>query len=165
VTLNCPSPSNKLVATVPPSAEVVPTATVIGLLVNPTSPLTETYLGDLQAAARTLALRLHVLHASTERDFDAVFATLVQLRAGGLMIGADPFLADRSEQLATLATRHAMPATLTNRAFTTAGGLMSYGASFTDVWRTSGEYTGRILKGEKLADLPVQQSTKIGLVT
>ena len=145
--------------------ELVPTATVIALLVNPTNPtLAETQSRDLQAAARTLGLQLHVLHASTERDFDTVFATLVQLRAGALVIGTDAFFNSRSEQLAALALRHAVPAIYQYREFAAAGGLMSYGGSITDTYRQVGVYTGRILKGEKPADLPVQQSTKVELI-
>jgi putative tryptophan/tyrosine transport system substrate-binding protein len=133
------------------------------VLVNPTDPNTEALVRDLQAAARTLGLQLHVLHASTERDFDTVFATLVQLRAGALVIGTDAFFTSRSEQLATLALRHAVPAIYEERDFAAAGGLMSYGASYSDSYRLAGGYTGRILKGEKPADLPVQQSTKVEL--
>ena len=117
----------------------------------------------MQAAARTLGLELHVLNASTERDFDAVFAKLIQLRAGGLVIGADPFFTGRSEQLAALAVRHAVPTVFENREFAAAGGLMSYGADITDSYRLAGVYTGRILKGDKPADLPVQQTTKVEL--
>ena len=110
--------------------ELVPTATIIALLVNPTNPtLAETESRDVQAAARALGLQLHVLHASTERDFDTVFATLVQLRAGGLVIGTDAFFTSRSEQLAALALRHAVPAIYQFREFAAAGGLMSYGSS------------------------------------
>ena len=144
--------------------ELVPTATIIALLVNPTNPNAETLLRDLQAAARTLGLQLHVLRASTERDFDTVFATLVQLRAGALVIGTDPLFISRSEQLAALTVRHAVPAIFQFREFAAAGGLMSYGGSSTDSYRLAGVYTGRILKGEKPADLPVQQATKIELI-
>jgi putative ABC transport system substrate-binding protein len=145
--------------------ELVPTATVMALLVNPTNPTTvEALSRDVQAAARTLGLQLHILHASTERDFDTVFAALVQLRAGGLAIGADSFLISRNEQLAALAIRHAVPTISAFREFAAAGGLMSYGGSSTDLYRTVGVYTGRILKGEKPADLPVQQSTRVELV-
>ena len=144
--------------------ELVPTATIIALLVNPTNPNAETLSRDVQAAARTLGLQLHVLHASTERDFDTVFATLVQLRAGGLVIGADAFFNSRSEQLAALALRHAVPTIYQYREFAAAGGLMSYGGSITDQYRLVGVYTGRILKGEKPADLPVQQATKVELI-
>ena len=144
--------------------ELVPTATIMALLVNPTSPSAETQLRDVQAAARTLGLQLHVLHASTERDLDTVFANLVQLRTGGLVIGADAFFNSRSEQLAALAVRHAVPAIFQFREFAAAGGLMSYGGSLADLYRQSGVYTGRILKGEKPADLPVQQVTKVELI-
>jgi putative ABC transport system substrate-binding protein len=144
--------------------ELVPTATVVALLVNPTSPLTEALSRDAQAAARTLGLELHVLHASTERDFDTVFANLVQLRAGALVIGGDVLFANFSNQLAALALRHAVPAIFQFREFAAAGGLMSYGTSLTDVYRQIGVYTGRILKGEKPAELPVQQVTKVELI-
>jgi putative ABC transport system substrate-binding protein len=144
--------------------ELVPTATIIAVLVNPNNATAfETQSRDLQAGARSLGLQLHVLHASTERDFDTVFATLVQLRAGGLAIGGDAFLNNQSEQLAALALRHALPAIHQPREFAAAGGLMSYGASPTESYRPFGVYTGRILKGEKPADLPVQQVTKVEL--
>jgi putative ABC transport system substrate-binding protein len=144
--------------------ELVPTATNIAVLVTPTTLTAATLSTDLQAAARTLGLQMHVLHASTERDFDTVFATLVLLRAGALVIGPGPFFFSRSEQLAALTVRHAVPSIYQYREFATAGGLMSYGGSFTDSFRQVGAYTGRILKGEKPADLPVQQSTKIELI-
>jgi putative tryptophan/tyrosine transport system substrate-binding protein len=145
--------------------EFIPTATVMALLVNPISPtLSETNIRDLQAAAHTLGLQLHVLRASTERDFDIVFATLAQSRADGLVIGNDAFFVNQSEQLATLALYHAVPTIFQFRAFAAAGGLMSYGGSGTDPYRQVGVYTGRILKGEKPADLPVQQSTKVELI-
>ena len=143
---------------------LLPMATVIAVLVNPTNPNAETVLRELQAAARALGLQLHVLHANTERDFNNLFATLVQLRAGALVIGTDAFFNSRSEQLATLALRHAIPTIYQERAFVAAGGLMSYGANVADAYRPAGGYTGRILKGEKPADLPVQQVTKIELV-
>jgi putative ABC transport system substrate-binding protein len=120
---------------------------------------------DLQAAARTLGLPpLHVLHASTERDFDSVFAELVQMRAGGLVISNSALFGTRHEQLAALAMRHAVPAISFLREFVTAGGLMSYGGSFREAFRLVGNYTGRILKGDKPADLPVQQITKVELI-
>jgi putative ABC transport system substrate-binding protein len=145
--------------------EIVPTATSIALLVNPTNPaLAEALSRDVQAAGGRLGLQLHILYASTERDFDAVFATLAQLRAGGLVIGTDPFLTSRMEQLAALALRHAVPAIYQYHEYAAAGGLMSYGGSFTDSSRQAGIYTGRILNGEKPADLPVVQSTKIELI-
>jgi putative ABC transport system substrate-binding protein len=142
--------------------ELVPTARVMALLVNPTNPaLAGRNAKEVQAAARMLGLELHVVDASTERDFDAVFAKLIELRAGGLVIGGDPFLIGQSEQLAALALHHAVPAIFEDREFVVAGGLMSYGGSFTESYRLAGNYTGRILKGDKPADLPVQQGTKI----
>ena len=142
--------------------ELLPTARVISLLVNPANPpLAESNTKELQAAARTLGLELHVLNATTERDLDGVFANLIQLRTGGLVIGPDPFYVSHSEQLGALTVRHAVPAIFENRGFAAAGGLMSYGASHTDSYRLAGVYTGRVLKGEKPADLPVQQSTKV----
>ena len=145
--------------------ELAPTATIIALLINPTNPIGETQSRDLQAAARTLGLQLHVLQASTERDFDTVFATLIQLRVGALVISPDIFFTARSEQLATLTVRHAVPTISSEgRKFVLAGGLMSYGGSLTDAYRLAGIYAGRILKGEKPTDLPVQQSTKVELI-
>ncbi len=145
--------------------ELVPTATIIALLVNPTNPTNaETLSRELQAAAPTLGLQLHVLHASSERDFDAVFASLPRLRAGALVIGSDPFFNSRSQQLVALASRHAMPTMYPFREYAVAGGLISYGNSFADAHREVGVYTGRILKGEKPADLPIQQSVKAELV-
>ena len=143
--------------------ELVPTASVIVLLVNPTNALTEANTRSVQAAARALGLQLHVLNASTERDFDAVFARLIQLRAGGLVIAADAFFISRSEQLGTLALRHAVPAIFQYREFAAAGGLISYGGNRTEAYRQVGVYTGRILKGAKPSELPVQQITKVEL--
>jgi putative ABC transport system substrate-binding protein len=144
--------------------ELVPAATAVALLVNPADrALAEVVTRDAQLAAGKLGLQLHVLHASTERDFDTVFATLAQLRAGALMIGTDSFFISRSEQLAALAVRHAIPAGFYFREFVAAGGLMSYGGSFTDAHRLAGVYVGRILKGEKPADLPILQPTKFEL--
>jgi putative ABC transport system substrate-binding protein len=144
--------------------ELAPAATVIGLLVNPTSPFAETLSRDTKAAALTLGLQLHVLQASTERDFDTVFVTLVELQAGALVIGPDVLFTNGSEKLAALMLRHAVPAIYSVREFAVAGGLISYGPSIADGWRLMGIYTGRILKGEKPADLPVQQVTKVELV-
>jgi putative tryptophan/tyrosine transport system substrate-binding protein len=144
--------------------ELVPAANTIALLLNPTNAVAETQSNDLLAAARTLGLELHVLHASREGEFEPAFARLMQLRAGGLVIGTDGFLVSRSERLAALTLRHALPAIFQYRAFAEAGGLMSYGGSVTDSYRLSGVYTGRILKGEKPADLPVQQATKVELI-
>jgi putative tryptophan/tyrosine transport system substrate-binding protein len=145
--------------------ELVPTASVMALLVNPTGPtLAEATSTNLQAASRTLGLQLEVLNASTEGDFNAVFAKLVQLRAGGLVIGSDPFFTSRSEQLAALSVRHAVPTIYQYREFAVAGGLLSYGGSLTSSYREAGVYIGRILKGEKPADLPIVQATKIELI-
>ena len=148
--------------------EVIPAATTMVVLINPANPanpaIAEAQSRDMHAAARTLGLAAHVLHASTERDFDMVFATLVQLRVGALAIGSDPFFTSRTEQLAALALRHAVPAIFQFREFAAAGGLMSYGSSIRDTYRLGGIYAGRILKGENPADLPVQQSTKVELV-
>jgi ABC-type uncharacterized transport system substrate-binding protein len=144
--------------------ELVPTATIIALLVNPTAPIAETLSRNVQAAARTLGVQLHVLHAGAERDFETVFATLAKLRAGGLVISTDAFFNSRSEQLGALTVRHAVPATAQYREFVEAGGLASYGGSVADLCRQVGVYAGRMLKGEKPADLPVQQSTKAELL-
>jgi len=144
--------------------ELIPTATLIAALINPAHPNADAQSAAMQAAARTLGLELHILHASTEGDFDTVFATLLQLRAGGLVILTDPFFNTRIEQLAALAVRHAVPTIYQQRNFAAADGLLSYGSSFTDLWRVIGVYAGRILKGEKPADLPVQQSTKVELI-
>jgi len=145
--------------------ELVPTATIIAALVNPSDPArAETTLKQLQAAAHTLGLQLHALHASTDSDFDTVFADLVWLQAGGLVIGGEPFFNSRSEQLGALAIRHAAPTIYQFRAFAAAGGLASYGTSLTDSYRQAGLYAGRILNGERPADLPVAQSTKVELI-
>jgi len=144
--------------------ELVPAATVIALLVNPTSPFAESLSRDAQAAVRTLGLQLHVGQASSEREFDTVFATLVEQRVGALVIGPDVLFTNGSEKLAALMLRHALPAIYSVREFAIAGGLMSYGPSIAETWRLAGTYTGRILKGEKPADLPVQQVTRVELV-
>jgi len=144
--------------------EVVPTATIMAALLNPAYPSAETQLRDLQAAARSLGLQLHVLRASNARDVDGAFTTLAQLRAGALVISSDPFLNSRTEQLAALALRDAVPTIFQYREFVAAGGLMSYGGSVMDSYRQAGVYTGRILKGERPADLPVQQTTKVELL-
>jgi putative tryptophan/tyrosine transport system substrate-binding protein len=144
--------------------ELVPTATLVGVLVNPTNVNAEAVLKDLQAAARAMGLQIHLLWASTEHEIEAAFATLLEARAGGLMVGTDPFFNSRSEQLAQLALRHAVPTVYQFREFAAAGGLMSYGGSITEVYRLAGIYVGRILKGEKPGDLPVHQSTKVELI-
>ena len=145
--------------------ELIPTANIIALLVNPTSPfITESISKDMQSAARALGLQLHILNASTEHDFDTVFATLTQLRADVLVIAPDAMFISQSEQLGALTLRHAVPAVTQFREFAAAGGLMSYGGSFAEPTRLVGVYTGRVLKGEKPADLPVMQATKVELV-
>ena len=144
--------------------ELVPTAIIIALLVNPASPVAETLARDAHSGAGTLGLNLHVLHASTERDFDTVFATLHQLRADGLIVVSDVFFTTQSGQLAALTIKHAIPAIFQDREFAAAGGLMSYTGSIPDSYRQAGVYTSRILKGEKPADLPVVQGTKFELV-
>ena len=145
--------------------EVLPTASVIALVVNPTNPaVAEVVLRASQVAAQTLGLDLHVLNASSESDFDGVFANVVQLRADGLVIGSDAFFNSRSEQLAALALRHAVPTVFENRAFVAAGGLAAYNGDIADAYRLAGVYAARILKGEQPANLPVQQSTKVELI-
>jgi len=144
--------------------ELVPTATTFAVLVNPTYPDAAAQSEAAQAAAHALSLWLHVLHASTERDFDSLFATLAERRVAGLVIVTDPFFNNRQAQLAALALRHAIPTVFHTLEFVTAGGLAGYGNSNTDLWRQIGIYTGRILKGEKRADLPVMQPTKFELL-
>jgi putative ABC transport system substrate-binding protein len=145
--------------------ELIPTTRSFALLVNPTSPaLAEVQSRDLQAAARILGLDVRVLQAATDRDLESIFSTLKELRVGGLVISSDSFFFTRTEQLAALAARYAMPAIFGFREFTSAGGLISYGGSVVDAHRLLGVYTGRILKGEKPADLPVQQATKVQLI-
>jgi putative ABC transport system substrate-binding protein len=143
--------------------EAVPSAIIVALLVNPNSPIAEAQSRDLLAAARTLRIELHVLQASTDRDLDMAFASLAQLRAGALVIGPDAFFNTRMELLAALSVRHAVPA-IRGREFAAAGGLMGYAADNKDFYRQVGVYAGRILKGDKPADLPVQQVTKIELI-
>jgi putative ABC transport system substrate-binding protein len=144
--------------------QLAPQAAVIGLLVNPTSANAEIQLKDVPAAARTLGLQIVVVNASSDRDFDTAFAALVQQRAGALVVGSDPLFYSRRQQLAALTTGHAMPAIYADREYAEAGGLMSYGTSLAAAFRQAGVYTGRILKGEKPADLPVMQATKFELV-
>jgi len=145
--------------------EIVPSATVMAVLINPAdSALVEGQPSYFLSAAHALGVELHVLNASTERDFDAVFAKLSQLRAGGLAISTDAFFNSRSEQLAALTVHHAVPAVYRGHEFAAAGGLLSYGASLTEAYRLAGIYTGRIVKGDRPADLPVQQSTKVELI-
>jgi putative ABC transport system substrate-binding protein len=145
--------------------EVAPTATTMALLINPISPAhSELTTRDVQAAARARGLKIHVLHASTELEFDTVYATLIQLRADGLVIGPDALFTGRAKELGALALRHRVPAIYQYPEFTAAGGLMSYGGSLVDAYREVGVYVGRILKGEKPADLPLQQFTKVELI-
>jgi putative ABC transport system substrate-binding protein len=145
-------------------SELVPQARVIALLVNPNNPNAERVMRDVQEAARTKEVLLHVLKAGTEHEIDSAFATLVQLHAGALVVGPDPFFNGRArEQLVTLASRHAVPAIYEYRESVAAGGLISYGTSIPAGWRQVGIYAGRILKGVKPADLPVQQPTTFEL--
>ena len=144
--------------------ELVPTATFVAVLVNPTNPNAETVTGELQTAAATLGVQLNVLHASTEAEIDDTFTSLRQQRASVLLIGADAFFNSQTKQLAALAIRHLVPAIFEYRQFVAAGGLASYGGSVIDSYHLAGGYTGRILKGDKPADLPVLQSTKVELI-
>jgi putative ABC transport system substrate-binding protein len=143
--------------------DAVPNATSVGLLVNPTNPNIATQLKNLQAAALEINVQVHVVNASSERDFDAAFAKLRELRAGALMISQDSLFNSKSGQLAALSLSQAMPAIYVDRDFAAAGGLMSYGTSQSDAYRQVGLYAGRILNGEKPADLPVMQPTKFEL--
>jgi putative ABC transport system substrate-binding protein len=144
--------------------ELVPNPSVIGVLVNPTDVLTKYITRDVQAAARALGQQIHILNASTEGEIGAAFSTLAQLRAGAVIIGADAFFISQRNQIIALAARHTIPAMYFLREFTAAGGLLSYGTSLSDSYRQVGIYTGRILKGEKPADLPVVLPTKFELV-
>jgi len=144
--------------------ELVPAAVRVGLLVNPRVPQTETITRDVAAAASAIGLHVDVVEASESREIEAAFRTLVRNRADALVVGPDPFFAGRRLQLATLATRHAIPAVYNIREYAEAGGLMSYGTSQTEAYRQAGIYTGKILKGAKPADLPVVQSSKFELV-
>jgi ABC-type uncharacterized transport system substrate-binding protein len=144
--------------------DLIPTAKIIGLLVNPKDPRAETQSSDMQEAARALGLQIHILSASNEAEIDRAFARLVQLRAGALIVGTGNFFTTRREQLAALAARHKVPVIYQYRLFVAAGGLMSYGASITDAYRLAGVYSGRVLKGGKPADLPVARPTKFELV-
>ena len=145
--------------------EVLPAAKLVGALVNPTNPVVAAaQIRDWQSAARELGLELRILNASTERDLDAVVASLLLPRADALVIGPDLLTISRSEQIAALTLRHGVPAIFQFRPFAAAGGLMSYGSSITDAFRLSGTYAGRILKGAKPADLPVHQSVKVELI-
>jgi putative tryptophan/tyrosine transport system substrate-binding protein len=144
--------------------EIAPKANVLAVLINPTSPTADSQLTQLKVAADSVGLKLHILHASTERDLEPAFENLLQSRAPGLVVASDTFFATHSERLASLTVRHALPAIHQSRDFTTAGGLMSYGGSFVESHRLAGIYAGRILKGEKPTDLPVHQVTKVELL-
>jgi ABC-type uncharacterized transport system substrate-binding protein len=144
--------------------ELVPKAAVLALLVNPTFPGTDAIINDMQTAARTLSVKLNVLNASSEDDLDTAVASVAQLRAGALIVASDPFFISRRGQLVALLAHHAVPAIYQFREFAAAGGLMSYGNNLADTYRQVGVYAGRILKGEKPANLPVVQPTKFELV-
>jgi putative tryptophan/tyrosine transport system substrate-binding protein len=143
--------------------ELLPAARVMALLANPTDTSSMVLSKNTMSVAQTLGLELHILNASTEGEFDGVFANLIKLQAEGLVINPDAFFAARSEQLAALALRHRVPAIFENREFVAAGGLASYGGSLSDAYRLAGGYAARVLKGEKPGDLPVQQATKVEL--
>jgi putative ABC transport system substrate-binding protein len=143
---------------------VVPNATELAVLINPARSNAQVETKDIQAAADRIRVGLHVLHASSERDFENVFATSAKLKLGGVVISGDPFFNTRSEQLAATAVRYATPAIYQFHEFAAAGGLASYGSSIKNTHREAGIYTGRILKGEKPADLPVQEPTKVELI-
>ena len=144
--------------------ELVPNAALIAVLLNPRLPSFDGQLNDVQVAARSVGQRLHIMRASNEDEIDAAFATAAQMRTGALLVGADPFIFSRRERLVGLASRYAIPAIYEVREYVTAGGLMSYGISLADAYRLVGIYVGRILKGDKPADLPVQQSTRFEFV-
>jgi putative ABC transport system substrate-binding protein len=144
--------------------EMVPTATLIAVLLNPANPSFDSKLNEIQEVARSVGQQLHILNASSEHEIDAAFATAAQLPAGAMLVGADAVFATWRDQLIALAARYAIPAIFELRAFAAAGGLMSYGPSLSDAYRLVGLNTGQILKGAKPADLPVQQSTKFELV-
>ena len=144
--------------------DMIPAATIIGLLLDPHDPRAEMQASDMRAASRALGLQVHLVNASTEGEIDSAFAKLAQQRAGALIVGTGEFFSKRSEQIVALAARHALPVIYQYRAFAVAGGLVTYGTSLTDSYRQAGVYAGRILKGEKPADLPVLQPTKFELV-
>ena len=144
--------------------DLVPTAAVIGILINPTNPAAESRLNDMQMAARTLERSIHILSASSESDLETAFATLIQQRADALLVSTDSFFTSQRDRLVALAARHALPTIYPWREFVEAGGLVSYGPTINEVYRQSGIYTGRILKGEKPSDLPFLRPTKFELV-
>jgi len=144
--------------------ELVPSAATIGFLENPNNPVNEFTTRDVLAAAPAIGLKVQVLKAGTDRELDAAFVSLVQARTGALLVGGDAFFNNRIERLIELAARHAIPTMYSFREFGVAGGLISYGPSLREIYRQAGLYTGRILKGEKPADLPVIQATKLELI-
>jgi putative ABC transport system substrate-binding protein len=144
--------------------DLIPTATIIGLLVNPTDPRTESQTSEMQEAAHALGLEIHVVNASTEGEFNTAFAILSQFRVGALLVGTSNLFNERREQLVALAARQGVPAIYQYREYAAAGGLISYGTSITHAYRLAGNYTGRVLKGEKPTDLPVLRPTKFELV-
>ena len=145
-------------------ADLLGSRKVVGILLNPGRTRSAAELTDLLEAAQALGFQPHVLYAGADEEFETVFATLTRLAAGGLAISGDPFFNTRAEHLGALSLKHAMPTIFQAREFTTAGGLISYGSSFAELYRLTGVYTGRVLKGEKPADLPVQQPTKLELI-
>jgi len=144
--------------------ELVPSAATVGFLENPNNPLDDLTTRDVLAAAPVIGLKVQILKAGTDDELDAAFVSLIQARIGALRVGGDPFFINRIERLVTLAARHAIPTIYSFRDFVVAGGLMSYGTNLIENWRQVGLYAGRILKGEKPADLPVQQFTKVELI-
>ncbi len=144
--------------------ELVPSAAIVALLINPTNPNVVEEMKALQGAARSLGLQLRILNANNEGEIEAAFAALVEQRVGSVVVPADPFLNSRRDQIVALAARHRMPAIYSVSEITSSGGLMSYGISLTDTYRHAGIYAGKILRGAKPADLPVQQVTKLELV-
>ena len=146
------------------AARYAPSTLTVGFLENPNNPVFELTTRDVLAAAPAIGLKVQVLKAGTDREIDAAFMSLVQSRTGALLVGGDLFFNNRIERLIELAARHAIPTMYTFREFVVAGGLISYGPSLIEQYRQVGLYTGRILKGEKPADLPVQQTTKLELI-
>ena len=144
--------------------DLIPTATLIGLLVDPTDPRTETQTREMQETAHALGLQIHVLNSSTEGEINTAFAMLPQLRLGALLVGTSNLFSRRREQVVALAAQQRVPAIYQYREYAVAGGLISYGTSITDAYRLAGVYSGRVLKGEKPADLPVLRPTKFDLV-
>jgi ABC-type uncharacterized transport system substrate-binding protein len=144
--------------------ELIPSATMMGVLVNPNGPSIDTQLQDVNSASRALRQQVHIVNAANERELDAAFAAFTQLKAGALLVGSNAYFTSRRDQIVALAAQHAIPAVYDQREFAAAGGLMSYGTNLGDTYRLMGVYTARILKGEKPTDLPVQQPTKFELV-